>query len=499
MQENRKQREKRIKMLAVLFAIMAVIFSVSTYAWFIGTRTVHVSPFDVKIAAVDQLSLSLNGIDWSDTVAINETNFADPLGDSSYTTNTNWWSGDGLIPMSSIGEMDDTASRMVLFEKASLTATPGGYRLMASKIENSNPALPEKKGYIAFDLFVKNLSGSQYIENLDELDEEAIYLAVNSEAKVATSGVENTGIENSVRVAFAQIGRVEGTAGATEKAIIQGITCTDDTTDPDFPVTGICAEKPATIWEPNDRNHVGGAINWYNTSCQKRIASTITDPDSFDGSGTCGTLVDGLHYPTYAVNAPISSAAEVDVYDGGEYNSYTSSTLTSVGTFTDSDKLLRGMERPPLMTLAPNSITKVRVYIWIEGQDIDNYDFAAIGKMVTINFGFAKERFEEDDIDYPGPTTNQGEGPDSVNDLTPPVITLAGLQVVELTQGTAYVEATHGGITSVVDAKDGTIANSNVEITGTVNENVKGTYQIVYKVADAAGNVAVKTRSVIIN
>ena len=54
------------------------------------------------------------------------------------------------------------------------------------------------------------------------------------------------------------------------------------------------------------------------------------------------------------------------------------------------------------MTLAPNSITKVRVYIYIEGQDVDNYDFASLGKQISVNFGFTKERFTGDDIGYDG-------------------------------------------------------------------------------------------------
>ena len=52
------------------------------------------------------------------------------------------------------------------------------------------------------------------------------------------------------------------------------------------------------------------------------------------------------------------------------------------------------------MTLAPNSITKVRVYIWIEGQDVDNYDFASLGKKISVAFGFTKERFFDEDVNY---------------------------------------------------------------------------------------------------
>ena len=57
------------------------------------------------------------------------------------------------------------------------------------------------------------------------------------------------------------------------------------------------------------------------------------------------------------------------------------------------------------MKLAPNSITKLRVYIYIEGQDIDNYDFASLGRQISVQFGFTKERYNESDpsLQYNGP------------------------------------------------------------------------------------------------
>ena len=43
--------------------------------------------------------------------------------------------------------MDTTASRMKLFEKASLTASPGGYRLLASRMDNYNIATTRITSY----------------------------------------------------------------------------------------------------------------------------------------------------------------------------------------------------------------------------------------------------------------------------------------------------------------------------------------------------------------
>ena len=70
-----------------------------------------------------------------------------------------------------------------------------------------------------------------------------------------------------------------------------------------------------------------------------------------------------------------------------------------------------GTDRLQFMSLAPNSITKIRVYVWIEGQDIDNYDFASLGHSIKVNFGFTKERITSGEID-PVLKPNEGQSVD---------------------------------------------------------------------------------------
>lgn len=431
-----KKHAKRIKKLALICTLCTIILVVSTYAWFIGMKTVNVSSFDVEIAATDGLSLSLDGQTWAETVEINKDNYS-----TTYTGNTNTWGGTdengnivGLIPVSTVGQIDSTSSRLVLFEKGSLTATDGGYRLMASRVNNTTVTAGEEEGtgYVAFDLFIKNLSGDEYYTDFNQLNEEAIYLTQDSAVSVVSTGSDNqdkTGIENSVRVAFAQIGRVIATTESQDT--ITGITC-----ETKNGVTGICT-RYAQIWEPNDTAHVANAINWYDTACKLRTGEDLTssssytqdNPDTDDvKESACSTVANGSYAQTYTVGNTINYDNYIDVYDGAAYNKYTtsiSSTKVSANTlttttdvlekaegklyeydyFTDTEKMLIGMDRPTFITLAPNSITKVRVYIYIEGQDVDNYDFASLGKKIQVNFGFTKERFFAEDIDYEGPMT----------------------------------------------------------------------------------------------
>ena len=138
--KRNKKHENRVKKLIVACGLCAIILTVSTYAWFIGMKTVNVSAFDVEIAAIDGLELSLTGganNDWATTVSINEGNHKTLSGYTATEGNTNSWGGAGLIPMSTVGIVNTDSSRLTMYEKGSFTATPGGYRVMASRVKNT--------------------------------------------------------------------------------------------------------------------------------------------------------------------------------------------------------------------------------------------------------------------------------------------------------------------------------------------------------------------------
>ena len=406
MARNKKSANK-VRNLALMCCLFGVMLIVGTYAWFIGMQSVSVSQFDVKVAAAEGLELSMDGETWYDSLDAKNT--------AAYSGNKNIWAEKGLIPMSSVGDTSIADSEMILFEKGSLTATKGGYRLLASRVNYATKGddLTDGKGYVAFDLFIRNKSGEEYYEKNDVNNEEAIYLTDDSKVQVASAGIDGTGIENSVRVGFVQIGRIEQSTATADQ--ITAIKCGDKYEDNG--VTGIC--RTATIWEPNDKEHVQNAINWYKEACLQRTGSTVVDASySYNPEVACATVSDDTAYSTYAVANELVVGSNVDVYDGEDFNGYDGNTvladtyfgegytksgakLVDMDYFTDSEKVLNGTSRPTFMTLAPNSITKVRVYVWIEGQDIDNYDFSSLGKEISVNFGFTKERFETSEIITP--------------------------------------------------------------------------------------------------
>ena len=316
MKKHNEKHSKKIRNLVAFCSLCAILLSVSTYAWFIGMTKVSVDSFEINVATTEGLFLSMDGVNWSYELDAQNT--------PAYANNANVWANEegneGLIPMSTVGDMDADASRMKLFEKASLTAVPGGYRLLSSRVNNNTKTNAtsgeylEGNGYVAFDLFVKNLSGDAYYEENDVLNEEAIYLTMNSEAKVdlAGGGKENSGIENSLRVAFVQLGRVN--AETDDAATITGIKCADTFNGDDQIVTKIC--RNAQIWEPNDDKHVKNAINWYDKSCLERVntaGNNVNKEATYKTGVACKALALDQAYPTYAISKEIGVDDHVNV------------------------------------------------------------------------------------------------------------------------------------------------------------------------------------------
>jgi len=293
LKKNQKKKRKRTK-TALLFAltgITAVVLIVESYAWFIGTGSITTTDFEIGVSTEKSLFLSLDGKTWTENLTIDKeailgTKEIAGLGTdvhNAYEGNTNSWVGEqGLVPLSTAGEIDSTVSRLKLFGKSSITATPGGFRLISTRIDNYNTdaetstVVAEKDGYVTFDLFIKNGEGVDYIPTYNPEDDEAIYLTTDSKVEVSKAGSEEEkedyGLANSVRVAFAQIGRVASATTGKDEGKVTSIVC--EPTGEEGEQTGLCEVKPV-IWEPNDTSHNENLITYFSRVCKKKQVKKI--------------------------------------------------------------------------------------------------------------------------------------------------------------------------------------------------------------------------------
>ena len=391
-ERNQKRKIRKISFLIVSIVITTIILITETYAWFVGLSDVSVSDMTINISSIDGLELSLDAVTWttsSSTLSISESAITTNIS-SSYSGNKNKWvstsTGAGLIPISSSGTIQTPSGRLEIYGKSSMNSTGGGYNIVATKITNTTN---EAEGYVAFDLFIRNGKNGTYdATNYTDAMGEAIYLTTSSSAAVSSAGAAtDNGVANSIRVAFVRVGMVSSSATA---ATAQGINCN---TTPPTGVTPMCSFTGAIIWEPNDKSHNANLISNFNTKfCVKR-----TGESSYSGSctpqawnpvdnstdGSAAALANNKYYKTYTVNKNIAGANAVGIYDG----------LNGFNDKIGNTKNLTGDARPILFNLAAYSITKVRVYIYLEGQDVDNYDLITKGKSIDIDFGFTKDKY----------------------------------------------------------------------------------------------------------
>lgn len=420
--------QKRIRNIFILAFLVGLIFMVSTYAWFIGMKVVNVYAYDIRIATMDSLYLSLDGVDWTDKVTINESNYFSPKNDGSigdnYTQNVNKWNV--LRPLSSGGIINRNTSTIGFYTVNSITATKGGYRILTKKVDNESVKSDysnyiykenENSGYIAFDLFIRNLSSAEYFADFNYAKEEPIFLTSDSFVRLKNPDTEyDAGFQNAIRIGFIYLGRME--SKKEDYDALQRIACENEyhvdyetrygnygvyDSSNNNPVTVMC--KDTVIWEPNYMEHTRDAYAYYSESCLFRTGSDSEFVyDTEKKFGKCAMPSEGAttdpysgKMTTYAINSEINVGEVVDTYDG--INGYKANTetgnkkLISTSTLNGSN-----MSDKELLTLAPNSDAKVRVYIWLEGQDIDAVDLTTLRDTLEISFGFGKKRDENETV-----------------------------------------------------------------------------------------------------
>ena len=331
--EAREKRRKRKVFLAIIMILFTgVVLTVSTYAWFTANRTVTVSQIDVNVAAANGLQISVDGTNWK-TVVSNE----DIIGAiSTYGTAKNQLPtvDNSIVPVSTIGEVDETTGLLKMYEGIIENNAAGNSILTATKTPVEANTTDSAK-FVAFDLFFQ------------VNEKTSIYLTENS--NVIAKGTSK-GLENASRVAFLPQGNAD--AGSS-LAAIQTMKATDN--------TGL------QIWEPNYDTHTAAAVN------NAKNNYGYTDE-------TIDLTSPRLTY--YGVKAPIEAGAEISLDSTNDtYFGLLEPTITSVAAGIPDSEYAKAFDLEA-------GITKMRIYMWVEGQDVDCENNAS-GTSISYNLQFS--------------------------------------------------------------------------------------------------------------
>lgn len=322
--ENKRKRKILLALLLVVFT--GIILTANTYAWFTSNKTITVDAIDVQVTTANGIQVSTDATNWKTVITntdLNNTLLASTL----YPTNTNqlpFKSTSNLIaPVSTGGTVASGKLKMYLGEL--------GTNSSDNKVLTSTASV-EAKGatgnFVAFDLFFLVTQNS--------------VVKLGSGSSVTTStGATNKGLKNAARVAWIN----EGSASAGDVSSAQGLA--NGTT--------------ALIWEPNNNVHTDAAI----ADALSTYGVTITS----------STQV--ANY--YGVDAAIATPGVIlnPITPGTNFKQVTPGLKTQDGALTTDQSWF---------TLNAG-ITKVRFYLWVEGQDYDCENNAS-GDAISFNMNF---------------------------------------------------------------------------------------------------------------
>ena len=332
------KRKTNVKSSIMVLLLIAILLIASTYAWFTSNRTVTISSIDVNVATSSGIQISVDGINWKTVISNTDITGAS----ATYNAAVNAIPA-SMLPVSTVGAV--SGDRMAMFYGiVQANETTGVYELHTA---DSAEADASSGKYIVFDVFLK----------VDE--DKTVYL---TDASDVTALETDKGLKNAARVAFCILGH--GGLNSTTSDI-QGLTGGTD----------------VYIWEPNYDVHTQAGVN---------AASSIY--------GRTTTLANGSKLPYYGVKAVIDEDDPVLLNNQSEdyFAEITDTIGTKAGRLAKIAESTEGnpktMGTQELMDLDAG-ITKVRIYMWIEGQDVDCENTAS-GSDIRFDVGFTIDPVE---------------------------------------------------------------------------------------------------------
>lgn len=313
---KKNNTKRRRKLLLLSILFTSILLITTTYAWFTANRVVSIDALNVHVQADGGLEVSTDAINWKQVI----TN--DDIKDASKT-----YPGSEnqvpyqLFPTSTGGNVSN--GKLEMFKGEATNTSGTNYVLVANRSIETNSFGEESDGsFIVFDIFFKTSN------------QKDLYLSSNS--KITYLGDQSVGIENATRVAFLN----EGTSGDNSN-IAQNLNNASN----------------AIIWEPNYDVHttygVQNALNVYGLHTSTSGAAAL---------------------PYYGVINDIAARDNVSITEANSnrYPNFFKSVNPNIKT------VMNNTNNEQILTLN-SGITKLRIYMWIEGQDVDCEDNASYG------------------------------------------------------------------------------------------------------------------------
>ena len=323
---KKSKRKNNLKESIILLLLLILLLVSSTYAWFTANQTVTISTIDVNIAASNGLQISTDADTWKAIISNEDitTNAYEGHANSLPTS---------MVPVSTIGAIDTATGYMNMYKGVvTADATTGDYELTATQSAEGSGE------FIAFDIFLK-------------VDEDTTLKLTTASSVEMQKDSTDKGIKQAARVAFV----TQGHAGPGSAASA---------------ITGKIAgeDSPVYIWEPNSNLHTEAAV----THADQTYGITTTS----DGKANA------IAY--YGIKQPITDGIVLANTAGTDTTNF---SLVQPTYVTKADLTTGKLDEEKQIFTLTAGITKMRVYMWIEGQDVDCENTAS-GTDISYNLQF---------------------------------------------------------------------------------------------------------------
>jgi len=411
--KTKSKRNSELRIIFFIILIAAVLFIISTYAWFTTQKNVSITNLQGVVEVAEGLEISLDAKVWANEIVLGTAEGQLDIIEDAYPGHRNIHPVE-MLPVSTSGEFGSVKHLQMLRGKLTNSITPMLSEIVAmdetlakdpdkTKHDGENAKYP---GYFAFDIFLKNSSKEDIADPLQ----------LNYDSSVQITEADNaiTGLQNTVRVAFARYGVLtkEGNGVAGVNANQADILAATGAKNDDQSITDVA------IWEPNAGDHAeyivtnNNKITWSTDDAKVYATETLEDGVS-KGFGVSTQM------PTYSLMEASKDQIIHDIYHWDLANKYTciiggiehqdsnadlmtkQRVVQTNKTSAEDYSIKEGVQH--LLTsdasksgedayfkIAPNSVIRLRVYVWLEGQDIDCINYASHGGGVTVNIGLVK-------------------------------------------------------------------------------------------------------------
>ena len=350
--KKKNNRNRRIALALLMLLISGIALTTATYAWFSANTIIRATGIDVKVTASAGISIAADALTFDKTVDMDQViAFAKKTDDAFDST---MQLPEYLSPVSTAG-ITGTNTAFKFFK-----GTLGEKDVVLLEDSNETYSFAKQDAdytagdFIAFDVYIRS--------SIDQ----SLKLNANTAIELIDGGEITADAHSALRVGFLPLGTSTDTSAAgSQSSAVALSTVADDW----------------KIWNPYPLLHHGASLEGH------------VDGGSEATEGYYGAIANTNNEVGY------NSKGEVALEDATDkgYVKFLYKDITEVPAYyslvsPDADTYVQGTDGNILPDGAifdvGAGITKVRIYIWLEGNDVDCVDAISISDGLSIDLGF---------------------------------------------------------------------------------------------------------------